>query len=91
MEERVNREHFLGKEVWGVFVTFSDSSICLFCRTTGVAGFVVNAKKQVLVIQEKYHPHTKDAPWKFPGGMADKCMHLNPLPIKCFNPLPYNP
>lgn len=38
----------------------------------GVAGFVVNDKNQLLVIQEKYHPGTKTASWKLPGGHADK-------------------
>ncbi|XP_045172868.2 uncharacterized protein LOC123534617 isoform X2 [Mercenaria mercenaria] len=38
----------------------------------GVAGFVVNEKNQLLVIQEKYHPGTAKAKWKLPGGHSDK-------------------
>ncbi|KAK7475474.1 hypothetical protein BaRGS_00033293 [Batillaria attramentaria] len=37
----------------------------------GVAGFVVNEKNQLLVIQEQYHTH-KRSHWKLPGGHADK-------------------
>ncbi|KAK3084348.1 hypothetical protein FSP39_011974 [Pinctada imbricata] len=36
----------------------------------GVAGFVVNSKNQVLVIQERYNLGMKH--WKLPGGLADK-------------------
>lgn len=35
----------------------------------GAAGFVVNSKNQVLVIQERYHTNKI---WKLPGGHADK-------------------
>ena len=37
-----------------------------------MAGFVVNDKNQLLVIQEKYHPGSPTAKWKLPGGHADK-------------------
>lgn len=36
----------------------------------GVAGFVVNDKNQLLVIQEKFNQIKKH--WKLPGGLADK-------------------
>ena len=39
---------------------------------TGVAGFVVNDKNQLLVIQEKFNISKKH--WKLPGGLADKGM-----------------
>ena len=38
----------------------------------GVAGFVVNDKNQLLVIQEKFNISKKH--WKLPGGLADKGM-----------------
>ncbi|XP_078680159.1 uncharacterized protein LOC144915567 isoform X1 [Branchiostoma floridae x Branchiostoma belcheri] len=36
----------------------------------GVAGFVVNDRNEVLVIQEKY-THSVQAHWKLPGGLAE--------------------
>ncbi|RUS78072.1 hypothetical protein EGW08_014152 [Elysia chlorotica] len=37
----------------------------------GVGGFVVNAKNQVLAIQERYHVTNNVSLWKLPGGLAD--------------------
>ncbi len=36
-----------------------------------MAGFVVNEKKEVLVIQEKWLRKMKFIHWKFPGGVCD--------------------
>jgi len=38
----------------------------------GVGGFVVNDKKQILVIREKYNIDSRPSQWKLPGGLADK-------------------
>ncbi|XP_070206085.1 uncharacterized protein [Littorina saxatilis] len=38
----------------------------------GVAGFVVNAERQLLVIREKYLASNYISSWKLPGGHADK-------------------
>jgi len=52
------------------------SNHIFLCLPSGVAGFVVNEKNELLVIQEKYHPGSKSAKWKLPGGHADKGTHL---------------
>ncbi len=36
-----------------------------------MAGFVVNEKKEVLVIQEKWLRKKNLVHWKFPGGVCD--------------------
>ncbi len=43
----------------------------LLCVHAGVAGFVVNSKGEVLVIQEKWLRNLDLIHWKFPGGVAD--------------------
>lgn len=37
----------------------------------GVAGFVLNEKKELLVIRERFSV-IQSKPWKLPGGLADK-------------------
>ena len=37
----------------------------------GVAGFVVNDKNEVLLVQEKWVQRLKMVHWKLPGGHAD--------------------
>ena len=38
---------------------------------TGVAGFVVNDKQEVLLVQEKWLRNIKFIHWKLPGGVAE--------------------
>ena len=38
---------------------------------SGVGGFVLNDKNELLVIQEKYLTSLKRPIWKIPGGLAD--------------------
>ena len=38
---------------------------------TGVAGFVVNDDRELLLIQEKYLQSLKTPIWKLPGGLAE--------------------
>lgn len=47
------------------------NQITAFIMHVGVAGFVVNDKNQLLVIQEKYLIALKRPIWKLPGGLAD--------------------
>ncbi len=41
----------------------------------GVAGFVVNEKNEVLLIQERWIRKLKIVHWKLPGGHAETGMH----------------
>lgn len=48
--------------------------ICLYLfifNFLGVAGFVLNEKKELLVIRERFSV-IQSKPWKLPGGLADK-------------------
>ena len=38
---------------------------------TGVGGFVLNDKNELLLIQEKYLTSLRRPIWKMPGGLAD--------------------
>ena len=38
---------------------------------TGVGGFVLNDKNELLLIQEKYLTSLRRPIWKIPGGLAD--------------------
>ena len=40
--------------------------------TAGVAGFVVNDKDELLLVQEKYLQALKRRIWKLPGGVAEQ-------------------
>ena len=39
---------------------------------TGVAGFVVNDRNEVLLVQEKWQRDIKLIHWKLPGGVAEQ-------------------
>lgn len=46
--------------------------LCLYIfNFLGVAGFVLNEKKELLVIRERFSV-IQSKPWKLPGGLADK-------------------
>jgi len=45
----------------------------------GVGGLVINDKKEVLVIKEKYFTN---APWKLPGGLADPLEDIGAAAIR---------
>ncbi|KAH3894143.1 hypothetical protein DPMN_018301 [Dreissena polymorpha] len=44
----------------------------IYLSSLGCAGFTVNDKNQLLVIQEKRGPAAFGQHWKLPGGHADK-------------------
>lgn len=49
-------------------------------HTVGVGGMVINDKKQILAVREKYSG--PNAQWKLPGGMADPKEELGDVAVR---------
>ena len=48
----------------------------------GVAGFVLNSRREVLAVQEKTGPAAKAGIWKLPGGLADRHENLSDAAVR---------